>query len=229
MTAATSCEAYWNANTFSTDTDLEMYFTVVTKPGNGQRVEMGYMQDLAGLRDMYQMLLIDNTGAGNDTFTIQRVDNAAATTLATSSSLEYTAGDVIGFRRTRDGVFSIVQNGSVVLSTSPDTTYTGNFYAEVCIRDTTGVLDNWGVKKPLIDALSTTDAGFTAGHPFASGAATDYTVQSDLTASTTYYWRARAIDPAGSNSYGAWSSTRSFAATAPAGSSAKTLAALGVG
>lgn len=31
-----------------------------------------------------------------------------------------------------------------------------------------------------------------------------------LTASTTYYWRARAIDPSGSNTYGAWATTRSF-------------------
>lgn len=35
--------------------------------------------------------------------------------------------------------------------------------------------------------------------------------------STTYYWRVRAIDPAGSNSYGAWATTRSFVATAGGG------------
>lgn len=72
-------------------------------------------------------------------------------------------------------------------------------------------------RAPLIDAYSDTDAGFTAGNPYPSGDATDYTVQSDLTASTTYYWRARAIDPAGSNSYGAWATTRSFVATAGGG------------
>ena len=55
--------------------------------------------------------------------------------------------------------------------------------------------------------------------PFASAQAVDYTVQSDLTASTTYYWRVRAIDPAGSNTYGDWSSTRSFTATAGGGTS----------
>ena len=67
-------------------------------------------------------------------------------------------------------------------------------------------------KHPLIDALSTADAGFTAGHPFASGEAKEYTVQSALTASTTYYWRVKAKDGAtASNSYGAWSSTYSFA------------------
>jgi hypothetical protein len=70
---------------------------------------------------------------------------------------------------------------------------------------------------PLIDAYSDTDAGFTAGHPYPSGDATDYTVQSDLTDTTTYYWRVRAIDPAGSNTWGAWATTRSFVATAGGG------------
>ena len=66
------------------------------------------------------------------------------------------------------------------------------------------------VGAPLIDALSETDAGFTAGHPFASGAAKDYTVQSALTASTQYFWRVRAKDPSGTNTFGAWSTIRSF-------------------
>jgi hypothetical protein len=60
-----------------------------------------------------------------------------------------------------------------------------------------------------MSAVSTTDAGFTAGHPFASGAALDYTVQTAL-AGDIYYWRVRAIDPTGTNTYGAWSSVRSF-------------------
>ncbi len=65
---------------------------------------------------------------------------------------------------------------------------------------------------PLLDKLSTTDAGFTAGHPFASGVAKDFTVQAGdaLTNGITYYWRARAGDPTGVNSYGAWATTRSF-------------------
>lgn len=65
---------------------------------------------------------------------------------------------------------------------------------------------------PLLARFSITDAGFTAGHPFTSGVAKDFTVQSGntLNANTTYYWRVRAIDPTGSNKYGAWSSTRSF-------------------
>jgi hypothetical protein len=69
-----------------------------------------------------------------------------------------------------------------------------------------------------INALSETpDAGFANvttpadTHPFNSGDKCDYDVQSALTASTTYYWRVRGKDPAGSNTYGAWSTpTRSF-------------------
>lgn len=225
VTATTSCEAYWNAGTFTGD--IEQYFTIVTKPGNTQRVEMGFIKEPGSATyDGYVCYFNDN--AGTDTVHIDRIDNAAATQLATVDT-EYSNGDILSFHRQSNGVFTAEINGTVVLTTSVDVAYTGAFYAYVCIRDTTGVIDNWGVKSPLIDALSTTDVGFTAGHPFASGAATDYTVQSDLTASTVYYWRVRAIDPAGSNSYGAWSSTRSFTATAPAGSGAKTLAALGVG
>lgn len=69
---------------------------------------------------------------------------------------------------------------------------------------------------PLLDKLSVTpDTGFTAGHPFTSGVAKDFTVQAGdtLANSTVYYWRVRAADTV-SNTYGAWSSTRSFTTTA---------------
>lgn len=65
---------------------------------------------------------------------------------------------------------------------------------------------------PLLDKKSDLDNGFTSGHPYSSGLATDYTVQSGqaLTEGLIYYWRARAIDPLGSGGYGAWSATYSF-------------------
>lgn len=78
---------------------------------------------------------------------------------------------------------------------------------------------------PLIDAVSGTDAGFsntTDGadtDPFDSGDKADYDVQAGdtLDPSTTYYWRVRAKDPSGTDTYGSWSSTRSFT-TGAAGS-----------
>ena len=76
-------------------------------------------------------------------------------------------------------------------------------------------------ESPLVNALSASDAGFTAGHPFASGAAKDYTVQSALANSTEHFWRVRAIDPTGTNTYGAWATTRSFTTTAGGGTAVK--------
>jgi len=62
----------------------------------------------------------------------------------------------------------------------------------------------------VVSALSVSDAGFTAGHPFASGTPIDYTVQTALAVPDTYYWRVRAKDPSGTNTFGSWSATRSF-------------------
>lgn len=55
-------------------------------------------------------------------------------------------------------------------------------------------------------------------HPFNSGENIQYTVQAgDALAVDTYHWRVRAKDPSGSNTYGAWSSTRSFDVTSAGG------------
>ncbi len=68
---------------------------------------------------------------------------------------------------------------------------------------------------PILDKVSETDAGFTAGHPFASGVAIDFTVQAgDALPAGTYYWRVRAKDPSGPGySLNAWSASRSFTIT----------------
>ena len=65
---------------------------------------------------------------------------------------------------------------------------------------------------PLLDKKSLSDTGFTAGHPYSSGLATEYTVQAgeSLAESLIYFWRVRAKDPSGSNVYGNWSDIRSF-------------------
>lgn len=82
---------------------------------------------------------------------------------------------------------------------------------------------------PTIDAISGTDAGFANPDnggdtdPFNSGENIQYTVQSALSNSTVYYWRVRGIDPSGSNSYGAWATTRSFTTTSGGGTSVKDL------
>jgi hypothetical protein len=64
---------------------------------------------------------------------------------------------------------------------------------------------------PLLEKASDVDSGFTAGHPFASGVAKDFTVQDgDALADGTYYWRAASKDPTGSGTYGGWSAPYSF-------------------
>jgi len=91
-----------------------------------------------------------------------------------------------------------------------------------------------GRQLPLLNKLSVTpDATFTGTgdpHPWASGNQVTYTVQAGdiLTTNTLYYWRARGTDPLGSNTYGDWSTTRSFTTTA-GGITVKNLGLLGVG
>lgn len=67
----------------------------------------------------------------------------------------------------------------------------------------------------LIDAESGVDLGFTAGNPYASGVAKEFTVQAanTLANSTVYHWRVRTRDPLDSTFYGAWATTRSFTTT----------------
>ncbi|MBU0847197.1 DUF2341 domain-containing protein, partial [Patescibacteria group bacterium] len=65
-------------------------------------------------------------------------------------------------------------------------------------------------------AVSDTDAGFSNittpadTDPFNSGDTISYIFQSALTTDTTYYYKIRAKDPGGSNTYGDFSSIRSF-------------------
>jgi hypothetical protein len=87
---------------------------------------------------------------------------------------------------------------------------------------------------PMIDKNSIDDAGFAnpddAGdtHPWTSGTNIQYTVQSGLPLDT-YYWRVRAIDQLGSNTYGAWSDTYSFTVTTGTSSTPSWRSLTGVG
>lgn len=65
-------------------------------------------------------------------------------------------------------------------------------------------------------AVSDTNPGFSNittpadNDPFNSGDTISYVFQSALTTDTTYFYKIRAKDPGGSNTYGDWSSIRSF-------------------
>ena len=108
-----------------------------------------------------------------------------------------------------------VDDASIFLQSDTDPTAgaTGNLVATE-----SGGVDQWVTTfialKPqgsgvLIDKTSTTDPGFTVGHPFTSSSTISYTVQSPLD-DGLYYWRVRATDPTGSSTYGVWSETRTF-------------------
>lgn len=65
---------------------------------------------------------------------------------------------------------------------------------------------------PQLYKVSSADTGFTIGHPYTSGNATEFTIQSGdiLTEGVTYYWRVRALDPLGRNTFGSWIEVRSY-------------------
>ncbi len=72
---------------------------------------------------------------------------------------------------------------------------------------------------PLIDVSSASNTGFTnrsdsKTDPFYSGNQIRYTVQTDLTRGSTYYWRVRGKDTNGSNTWGEWTTARSFTVSA---------------
>lgn len=101
-------------------------------------------------------------------------------------------------------------NKSSATNNTP-TTYTPDSSRDVCFYINSA---------PLIDATSASgghDAAQFSGSPdntdpYTSGQAVTFTVPSGetLSASTTYYWRVRGKDPSGSNTFGAWATTRSF-------------------
>ena len=102
-------------------------------------------------------------------------------------------------------------NGTQLTTTTPALSFTGTDTDGDTVTYEVQVADNSSFTSPLIDALSASSAGFSGTNPYASGASVTYTVQTALTTGgLTYYWRVRAKDPTGSNSWGDWSATRTM-------------------
>lgn len=124
-------------------------------------------------------------------------------------SIEYTGGDALNNLQVGDNNNGSGHGGNA--STRTGSTWTAQQFEDLCFYILTP-----DTRVPVIDALSNTNAGFTNitngadSDPFTSGNQIGYTVQSALTDGNTYYWRVRAKDPTGSNSYGGWASTQSF-------------------
>ena len=148
----------------------------------------------------------------------------AYTTTAASGTKDATAGATCTVKHAMMVALKpLVQTSPTVALNSPaDGISTGNLYPVLNFTATDSNSDsvdyqvqvdtvNTFDSVPLFaDALSATNPGFTVGHPFASGTAINYTIQNSLQRGTTYYWRVRAKDPSGTNTFGAWSSTRSI-------------------
>jgi hypothetical protein len=120
--------------------------------------------------------------------------------------IEYSGGNTTNYIKIEHGAGGSGATGNRIETTNGTDWTTVSDDLRISIRGTPIT--------PLIGKLSTTDDGFTAGHPFTSGAQITYTVQSALTPGVTYYWRVRAIDPSGSNTWGAWSDIYSFTTAA---------------
>jgi len=121
-------------------------------------------------------------------------------------------GDILGiFTNTSGYVEEDTTGGGGVLGKSGDA-FSGGPYT-FATMDASGVLSIYGYSgTPLLDTLSSTEspshfAGTGSPSPFPSGNQITYSVQAaaGLTASTDYYWRVRAKDASGSNTWGAWS------------------------
>lgn len=112
-------------------------------------------------------------------------------------------------------------------ATSSGALHAGNNYIDGNNAPNLGPHSDWDVYFRLyevgilLDKVSGTDNGFentvtpADTDPFNSGEKISFTVQAaDELEPALYYWRVRGKDPAGTDSFGDWSATRSFTATA---------------
>lgn len=133
--------SYWN--TICVSANEESYFTVTTKPANGQTCGAYVrLKDVGSIATLDGYGLLASMAAGTDSIALQRIDNAVATTLGASVSQEISTSDILCIRISGSGI-EMERNGSVVI-TRTDTTYTAAGYLGAAISDTTGRIDNFG-------------------------------------------------------------------------------------
>jgi hypothetical protein len=129
----------------------------------------------------------------------------------------------------------IIDPTIITIASSKTPTLSENFFHDNIITNDTTPLVKFGANDPESDDLryeinwdtdsdfvgastadSSTDPGFANEDtpadtsPFTSNETITYTFQSALTNNTTYYWRVRARDPSGDDTWSSWSDTRSF-------------------
>ncbi len=164
---------------------------------------------------------IDGSGTNGSGAVVQVVSNADS-----SSSVSSITGTLSAFGSSQNATYAVFCNGTNALTATAGTGFAKVGEYQATDSNTAGrmVSEFKSTNDTTADLTysSTCQLGviaveIKAGDPFQSGTSTTYAVQSALSNSTVYYWRVRAIDPSGSNNYGAWATTRSFTTTAGGG------------
>lgn len=186
-------------------------------------------------KNIKQTSPVEDTDTGGESPGVEDPRSTSSTTITTGALIvdaisDRSAGLTVGGSQTQ--IFKL-GTGDNMAASYRQATSTGAYAME---WDPTENTEDWAQivlalskgTRPLLNKFSHLDSGFVNPDdggdtdPFTSGENIQYTVQGgDALAADTYYWRVRGIDPAGTNHWGAWSSTRSFTVTAGGGTVVK--------
>lgn len=224
--------SYTVTDTYTGDNGTSRSFGDTTFIGAGQTIVPGSSYSLGKIEfnlskhgSPVDNLYVEVADALNGTVlgTSSNIAGSSLTTFSTRGYITFTFSTPIALTSGATYWVRLIRTGSLDASNYYDMWGDGTYANGNVILSNAGTWQNAGgdgnfktyaynAGSLLLNKFSASDTGFTAGHPFASGAAKDFTVQAGdaLTSGLTYYWRVAAIDPSGSNTYGAWSSTRSF-------------------
>lgn len=177
---------------------------------------------------------VDTSGSNGAGAIVQNATNTgvAATTLSVTLGA-FADTDNATYGAIVSEVAGAINNGTGFTEIHDANTTDNSLETEWRVDNDTSVDWSWGsgarvggiaieidAGSPLLNKVSTSDSGFvnpdTGGdtHPFNSGENIQFTVQAgDALSTGTYYWRVKGTDPAGTNTYGSWATTRSFTIT----------------
>lgn len=163
--------------------------------GHGGSIRISYATDFFSM-DNYQR----NGGSGGGGGTSSgNIYNGVAGTAGSSGAL------VIEQNTAPAVSLDFPDDGSQVAVDSPDFLFTGTDVDNDTVEYQIQVSTASDFTTTVEDATSGVDPGFSGISPYASATQVTYTLQSTLTSGgETYYWRVRARDPQGSNTWGAW-------------------------
>lgn len=142
-----SSSAYRSDQTYGPD--CEVYFTVATKPGAGNPVELWarITNPASATVSGYRIDITDVSGAGNDTWQLVRVDNNVNTNVGAAITQEVTAGDGVGMSIVGSTITFWYKAGAgawTSLGTRTDTTYSAAGNIGVGLWFSTVRIDDFG-------------------------------------------------------------------------------------